>query len=321
MSSSFRYVKDFEFPASAGFHGSSKGYACGGKVMKKAEGGDVSAGYTTNAEGQKLFVSRPATTTTTTATTTAAKTLSKKDQRRLDRQKRQAANMARREELPADNPGRKVLPATAGTGYKAATGTGIQGVQIDYRNVGLAAPKSKPRPATGTTTTATTTAAKTLSKKDQNRLDRQKRQAANMAKRDERRADSVALKTVQDKMKAAKDKASEAAGDKARAARKAEQTKRLGSGSSTSGITSANYKTGTSTGTSTGTTASAAMAKAHGGIAHKAMTKKSRGGVPAHSNAPMIKKAAGGKAAGFPTRDGMSYTPVVPYTGKKGSRR
>jgi hypothetical protein len=59
------------------------------------------------------------------------------------------------------------------------------------------------------------------------------------------------------------------------------------------------------------TTASAAMAKAHGGIAHKGMTKASRGGVPAHSSQPLVRKAAGGKAVvgAIPSRDGMSYTP------------
>ena len=58
MSKSFRYVSEFEFPSDKGFSGSAgatsvKGYCRGGKVMKKAEGGEVPEGWKKDFEAIK----------------------------------------------------------------------------------------------------------------------------------------------------------------------------------------------------------------------------------------------------------------------------
>ena len=63
MSKSFRYVSEFEFPSDKGFSGSAgatsvKGYCRGGKVMKKAEGGEVPEGWKKDFEAIKDTINR-----------------------------------------------------------------------------------------------------------------------------------------------------------------------------------------------------------------------------------------------------------------------
>lgn len=454
MSKSFRYVKDFEFPTSAGFSSSTKGYCDGGKVMKKAEGGTVAAktakpakverpiaagkregymrshppgsdaarmiarnervmesrphkaerlgavnaalkknpnmtreqvadlkdsfgpaknkpapnrtvmkkadggGVTINEAGERLFVSRPASTTaSTTTSTTATKTLSKRDQRRAQREQQKKERDAARDARGNAGPGRKVLPATAGTGYKAATGTGTTASAAMAKATGgsvSTTAKIDPRVAQQTARKARQAEQDAANKKRvaAQKMAAQKKQeahdaaddpyagkrirgsAANLAWKASLNKKSVGLGDGKGRMTTGTTTVTKANGgsvrpalraasqplstrqyssetrqytpaenqqraiarraqmDKQDAARKAAHDARVTAAAKRKTAHDAANDARKGMNKPGATAASAAMAKAHGGMVNKPMTKAARGGVPAHSNMPMIRKPA-----------------------------